>query len=948
MKISIRNAMRCAATATLMVSAASAAMAVPAKPGLIQRHQADGSTLSVMLRGDEHSHFILSEDGFPLTEKDGFLFFASVAADGSVQASPFRAVAPALRDQATRDFLASVDTEEAVSRLARRASAAPRKRTPRRGPGLSSTTFPGKGDQKGLVILVSYSDVDFTLNDPHDYFSRLLNQKDFSLSNGTGSARDYFIESSDSLFRPTFDVYGPVKLPQPMAYYGGNNYRGDDLHPEMMAIHACQMLDDTVDFTEYDRDGDGQIDNVFIFYAGRGEASGGSANTVWPHSWDIRSASSTPYIFDGVQLGHYACTNEWAENKPDGIGTFCHEFSHVMGLPDLYATTYTNSFTPGAWNVLDYGPYNNDGRTPPLYSAFERYAMGWMEPIPISGPANISLPPIASNKAYIIPTHLDNEFFLLENRQQTGWDTYLPGHGMLVWHVDFNQRVWDRNEVNNTPSHQYVDIEEADNVRNDYTRDGDPFPGRYGITEFTDDTYPSMKTWDGTRLNLPITEIAEKNGIITFKVAGGLEYSDTTQALPVAAESLSHSGFTASWEPVADAEYYELNVYRDANPAKSAGRFKAPSAAYINTGTATSWQVTGLLPETDYAYTVFVKQKEKGLSLASNEVKLRTAAAPFSSLMPEALAAKEICDSAFTASWLPLDHATDYLINVGRLTAGKCRYDSVAFDEGTLSLRSGWTTSTSLTYDDPLFCGEAVPSLRLGADGAYIQSPEYSSDIVSLAFWQRSPAEGADNQVEVRWYIDGNWILPQTFPVETAEGGRRIEISDVPAGARAVRISLLRAEGSLSSLAIDDIAVGWDATYTSEPLPLYTDRLSGGELSIRVTGLQPLTRYGYTVVATDGTERTLPSKMTVVATSPKIDSNAGIGTVTDGSAALRVDGLTVTVEGSVAADVRAFDTAGLPARFDAVTDGHNLRLTFTAPGVYLINTPAGTFKTALK
>ena len=164
---------------------------------------------------------------------------------------------------------------------------------------------------------------------------------------------------------------------------------GNDQRPEEMIIEACQMLDDTVDFSEYDRDGDGYIDNVFVFYAGRGEASGGASDTVWPHSWDITAATSVPYVFDGVRLDRYGCSNEWEVDRPDGVGTFVHEFSHVMGLPDLYATKYTGAFTPGAWSAMDYGPYNNDGCTPPLYSAFERYSLGWIEPLPIDGPVNV-------------------------------------------------------------------------------------------------------------------------------------------------------------------------------------------------------------------------------------------------------------------------------------------------------------------------------------------------------------------------------------------------------------------------------------------------------------------------------------------------------------------------------------------------------------------------------
>ena len=378
------------------------ASAVPAKPGLVERHQEDGSTILVRLCGDEFSHYLLSEDGYPLVEEGGLLYFAEQSADGVMKASPFRAAAPAARDNATAGFLAAMDREAVVQRIRAKATqAGARKRSMQKGPGLCTTTFPGKGDQKALVVLVSYSDLDFKTDDPHSYFSNMLNEPGFSEWGGTGSARDYFLESSGGQFRPEFDVYGPVKLPKRMSYYGANDVWGNDQNAHMMVIHACEALDDYVDFSQYDRDGDGLIDNVFVFYAGLGEASGGADNTVWPHSFDVRHADNYPYVFDGVRLGHYACTNEWVDNRPDGCGTFIHEFSHVMGLPDLYATTYTSSFTPGEWNVLDYGPYNNNGRTPPLYSAFERYAMDWMTPDPITGPENVALPSIEIGRAHV-------------------------------------------------------------------------------------------------------------------------------------------------------------------------------------------------------------------------------------------------------------------------------------------------------------------------------------------------------------------------------------------------------------------------------------------------------------------------------------------------------------------------------------------------------------------
>ncbi len=919
---------RAALAASVLLLPAAHVFAVPAKPGLVERHQADGSVVSVQLRGDEHSHFILSEDGYPLAEVAGLLYYASVDADGAITPSAIRATDIAARTAEAKTFLASVDAEAAVESMARACVKAPRTKVMQKGPGLMDTTFPGKGSPRSLVILVSYSDVDFKIDNPKEYFTGLLNTPGFSEWNGTGSARDYFIESSCGQFSPQFDVLGPVKLPKRMIYYGGNDAAGNDLHPEMMAIHACQILDDDVDFSVYDVDGDGAIDNVFIFYAGRGEASGGSDNTVWPHSWDVRGSGN--HIFDGVLLGHYACTNEWQGNAPDGIGTFCHEFSHVLGLPDLYATSYTNAFTPGSWSILDSGPYNNDSRTPPIYSAFERYAMDWLTPEEISGPANIVLPPIGSNRAYIIPTGKSNEYFLLENRQQVGWDRYIPGHGMLVWHVDYDEDVWRRNVVNNTASHQYVDIEEADNTRSDYSRPGDAFPGRSNITSFTDDTAPSMKAWSGERLELPITDIKETNGIITFKVAGGApESSDTVTAL--AASYVTFEGFTASWQPLPDVERYRLEVYRDTKPAAKAGMMKAPAAFSIDAGTATSHEVKGLDPETDYAFVVFAEQKGKGVGAPSNEIKVSTLAAPFDRCVPVALQPKEITDTCFTACWKELKGADNYLLRVSKLSEYTCEYDRIAFDNGAAELPAGWKSSSSLLFTEPEMCGQSSPALKMRKDGATLQSPEYSADVMEFSFWQRAEDAAADNKIAVSLFVDNEWQPADTIAVTTAAGGETVKLTDFPIHTRAVRLTYIKAESDTigGCIAIDDVAVGWNPTYQKESLPLYFDRITEGALSMKVTGLTAGTRYGYTVVGVRGEERSQESNLIVLMT----DGMLGVGSVESDLGGLRIEGLDVIVPVASAA---VCDAAGRAVGCASATDGSSLRITLPAPGLYVV------------
>ncbi len=530
------------------------AMAIPAKPGFVTFIQPDGTEVEIRMVGDEHGHITYSEDGLVLVNVGNHLEYARFDAAGVPQPSGMlvgrnkldAALAGRLQtsDQIERwagkmttarnSRLASANSgaeERSASGLtgyARAVRAAEDQTDAGEGGeervvplnfGRCESSFPVKGEQKGLVILVEYEDLEFKYGD-YDYFYRMLNEEGFSDHGSLGSVRDWFVQNSGGQFVPDFDVYGPVKLPKKRSYYGGNDIYGNDKNPHMMVIHACDSLDKDVDFTQYDRDGDGKIDNVFIFYAGKGEHDSNVANAVWPHSWDVSIANpDSTYMYDGVVLDHYACTCEYPSGykRPDGIGTFVHEFSHVMGLPDLYVTTYTGGFTPGPWSVLDSGPYNNDRLTPPNYSSFEKCALGWVDMQPMEE-GTLELTDFSdSNFAYVLPTDRKEEFYFFENRQQTGNDQFLPYHGMLVWRVDYKKSVWDNNTVNNSSSHQRVDLIEADNKKTESTRDGDSFPGVAGITELTFETKPRLASWNNKALAFDIKNIEETaDGLIRF------------------------------------------------------------------------------------------------------------------------------------------------------------------------------------------------------------------------------------------------------------------------------------------------------------------------------------------------------------------------------------------------------------------------------------------------
>lgn len=582
----IRNIFNGALLLSLSLSAFDAD-AVIARKEPIKINLPDGTSLTIQLKGDERSHQTLTSDGFLLlTDKDNRYVYAGYNPDGSPYPSSIPAKDADFRSDSDKKFLSSISTDQRDNAInAMRINAkekipfSRRSNAATRGYGLFSTNFPVFGEQKAIVILVEYKDVKFDLKDKaHEYFENMLNQKGFSTNGATGSARDWFIENSEGKFLPQFDLFGPVELSQNRSYYGANDRYGDDLRPDEMVIEACRLLDGQVDFSEYDRDHDGFIDNVYVFYAGKGEADGGGDDTIWPHSWEIFGGTGKSVVLDGVVLDHYACSNE-TDNYTgiaDGIGTFVHEFSHVMGLPDLYATVTSSAFTPGEFSVMDYGPYNNNGRTPPNYSAFELSALGWTEPeVPQQSGAMTIHPLSREKKTYMIPTSRPTEYYLFENRQNEGNDTYLPGHGMLLWHVDYVKSAWDNNSVNNNSSHQYVDLIEADNKKTEFSRNGDPFPGSFNVTAISKSTIPDLISWRGEDLGYSLSDIREDaDGNILLNIKNENQNSSVSSPVDDTPFATLRDGeiLSSSEASVFDISGVLIGVVSPANPLRLPAR----------------------------------------------------------------------------------------------------------------------------------------------------------------------------------------------------------------------------------------------------------------------------------------------------------------------------------------------------------------------------------------
>lgn len=396
---------RISALALLLGAALQSAQAVPAYPKKLTYRQPDGTLLEVQLLGDEHCHAFYTLDG-QMLQPDGQQMLRPV---GKVDFDSF--YAQQVRKAPARRKTISIDHD-------------------------GRATFPTVGKIKGIILLVEFADKSFTEGYDQALFDSLANDDGFAHDGATGSIAKFFKDQSYGKFQPEFDVVGPVKLTHKLSHYGQNDTYGQDYMAHYMIEEAVQQADTLydVDFSQYDNDHDGYVDFVYCIYAGYAESYGAPAYTVWPHQSTLESAG-TAFKLDGVTISRYACSSELkytAGATLEGIGTFCHEFGHVLGFPDMYQTNGGSGVPYGQWDTMDRGCYNNDSKTPAAYSAYERWCMRWMDLTDLEEPTvDLRLPYIGDEPvAYrlVSPTNKD-EYFILENRQQRGWERPTGGIG---------------------------------------------------------------------------------------------------------------------------------------------------------------------------------------------------------------------------------------------------------------------------------------------------------------------------------------------------------------------------------------------------------------------------------------------------------------------------------------------------------------------------------------
>ncbi len=533
--------------------------AVPAKPGLKKKVTLkDGSVVELSLRGDEHFSYYTDVAGNACQLQDGELIMMTqeeVAQKWSA------------RRAARMNFGGS-------NRAARRI-------------GTPSTANTGK--QNGLVILMQFPDKKFVTPTPKETFTSFFNEKGYNKDGMAGSVRDYFLAQSDEKLEINFTVVGPYTTSRDMEYYGkpvkdkDGKVTENDTHPVLMVAEAVDSAYKAgVDFSKYDWDNDGEVDQVFVIYAGYAEAQGADENTIWPHEYKLAAENATRK-YNNVTINTYGCAAELrGDGKSDtghmdGIGTACHEFSHCLGLPDMYDTDGQINYAMSKWDVMDAGSYLNNSCTPAGYTSYERWFSGWREPEVISSATQImDMRPLVEKgaKSYVIYNQatknkgIQGEYYLLENRQRVGFDQQLPGHGLLILHVDYDSGLWNNNKINSSKQdHQHLTIIAADNdydSRSLRSLAGDPWPGITNNTILGNNTIPAATLYqansDGQKLmSMPISHIEENEKEMTVSFAVGYQELPAPE-VDKATEKTEGNSVTVTWNAVSGATKYELEI----------------------------------------------------------------------------------------------------------------------------------------------------------------------------------------------------------------------------------------------------------------------------------------------------------------------------------------------------------------------------------------------------
>jgi M6 family metalloprotease-like protein len=598
-------------TLSIILISVQAGFCVPSYPNPITIVQPDGSKITVLLRGDESMHWFESTDGYTLMKNDkGLLEYATVNQNKDLVPSGIAVKNIDARSSSDKTFLSKIQPYLTYSR----SQVSMMKQIKKVYESGEKMVFPTTGTRKLVCILIGFTDLAFTKTQSD--FNNLFNQVGYATDGAYGSVKDYYLQNSWNQLTLSVTIAGPYTASNTMAYYGGNDAFGNDKKPRALVTEAVNLANPDVNYADFDNDGDGSVDGIYVIYAGYGEEAGASSNAIWAHAWNISTVT-----LDGKTISKYSCSPELRNNSGTGItriGVICHEFGHVLGAPDFYDTDYATGggyLGTGQWDMMANGSWNLSGASPAHHNGYTKWkCYNWYTPTLLTASQKVSVTNIENNKnGYYYTTVTSGEYFFMENRQQTGFDAAIPGHGLVIYHVNGNgiSSTQSSNDINATyPQYMYPVCASAltnpGSMPSTYgmiNTGGCPFPGSSEVTEFTDGSLPGSLDQAGNRTNKPVTEISESSGVITFS------FMDASLPGNLVATSASTTEIDLSWtlnsnsNPVLIA-FSTTNDF--GNPADgttySNGDTLSGGGKVIYYGTSTSYNHTPVKASTTYYY----------------------------------------------------------------------------------------------------------------------------------------------------------------------------------------------------------------------------------------------------------------------------------------------------------------------------------------------------------
>ena len=722
-----------------------------------------------------------------------------------------------------------------------------------------SSYVPVQGKVYVPVLLVNFADVHFTMDNPVENWDDFYNGSGGTNRYATGSVRDYYLASSDSLLDLEFEVYGPFTLSKNMDYYGSNESGSHMRNMDKLLHEAARLaVESGIDFQKYDNDNDGYIDNLSIVSAGYNEAEGGAENTIWPHYSQVYGQEK----YSGKQLSGYLIISEYRGSggkSQAGIGTYCHEFGHALGLPDLYDTQQSDRYTVGEWDVMCSGSYNNSGCTPPTFSAFERFALGWLTPIQLQGAGDYRLKPLLeSNEAYLVAMEGHNmnamspspsEYFLLENRQKVGWDAHdeaLVGSGMLISHITFNQRTWDRNTFNNGAILGYAIVGAYDKSPSQSTP-LDVFPGNGNVAEWLPTLNSGAELVDQRLMN--IREMSDRSIYFSYGPLSddGIFFSNENIPLLV----------TTYDKGIVTCDTAKVDILVKNMPNDTLVMYATNSNFVFSLDSGATWyggdrQCKHVIPnDTAYSFPIMICHSarrqncnvvtgfitvESALSMKMKQLELQgTAPRPIYITSPEVLAPNNISSTSVTAHWLGQADAEYYYVTLFSLQEGQQYIEKQDFQDfgSDKSIRAaGWSANFVRMTPVVAESGNAVLFSRTDEQ---LVSEEYLLPPVAIRFWlSNNYVSATDGNVGGSFLLEGK-----------SSHGSWVEID---------KIRVINTTKNLVknySLQVQDSLVQFRLTYTHK----------GGEGGAAIDGFEAHYAQGINYVCS-GTEREYHSSIT--------------------------------------------------------------------------------------